>query len=685
MEVIKINSRLSNIIHNIVNNKLKSLVDYSEMFDVSQRTIRNDIKEMNEILKQNNHQPIVVNESGKLCFMSPDEVDNKLIDRFFNNKDFYSYKLSPNERKTILAQVLLNTDGYITIATLSEHMFTSRNTLLNDLDELKDWFSENNLELSSLRSKGFTVLGTEKNIRDGMLKLLLLNGEILFNSGEDKNLVFHQLLIRELDKENIFKEIEYILDNMEEKNDLCLTDYSYRDLAYYILIMVYRLMNNKVLGKDSKTDINKIKNSSKYIIASQLMEILSKRYNFPILHQEIAELIVNLSSKSYIKNNSKCIDMFDIQILISEFIYKISAELEINYYLDFYLYDLLVEHMKIAVNRLKQGHSIENPLYSQLIAKYPYVFEEVKKYIKSLEEYIKHQFTNDEISFIVMYIVSVMEKNKSKAKALIVCNSGQGTAQLISARLQSLCKQLEIVNVISSHNLKSINEDNVDIIISTVPLKDVNLPLVEVSPILTDDDFYKTQSMIIKIQDEKQKYRCTIQKLATEKKQERQSVETDITFKSERKFIDIISADRIKLDIDACDWQDAIRQAGNELLKDNKIKQSYIEAMIDNIKTNGPYVVIYPGIAIPHAASSDGSIELAASLIRLKNPVRFNHVLNDPVKYIIALSITESESIDRLLYNLTKMLGTESFITMMNDIDTPDKLYHILENSEKKI
>jgi transcriptional antiterminator len=239
------------------------------------------------------------------------------------------------------------------------------------------------------------------------------------------------------------------------------------------------------------------------------METLGKRFGFPVLPQEVANFTAILSSKGYIKNNRKTIDMFDIQILISEFIYKISAEFEINYYLDFYLYDLLVDHMKIAVDRLKQGHSIENPLYSQLIAKYPYVFEEVKKHIKSLEEYIKQQFTNDEVSFIVMYIVAVMEKNKSKVKALIVCNSGQGTAQLISARLQSVCKQLEIINISSSHKLKGINEDNVDIVISTVPLKDISIPLVEVNPILTDDDLYKTQSMIIKIQDEKQKYRCS--------------------------------------------------------------------------------------------------------------------------------------------------------------------------------
>lgn len=681
----KINSRHNNILQDIINKKYKSLIDYSEAFDVSQRTIRNDIKEINETLKEKNHQPVIINENGKICFSDSDQIDKKLIDTFFNDKNFYTYKLSPNERKTILAMVLLNSESYKTIANLSEYTFMSRNTLLNDLDELKDWFAENNMELTPLRRRGFMVLGSEKNIREGMLKLLLLNGDMLLREEDDKNAVFHRLLLQELDKDNVFNEIENILEEMEEKNDLCLADFSYREFSFYVLIMIYRRMKNKALSKNSKVDWAKIKKSSKYNIALELMENLSQRFNFSVLQQETADLIENLRSKSYIKNNSKKIDMIDIQILINEFIYKISVELQINYYLDFYLYDLLVAHMKTAVHRLRQGHSIGNPLLPQLESMYPYVFEEVKKHLKSLEGYIKHQFTKDEISFIVMYIVSIMEKNKSKVKALIVCNSGQGTAQLISARLQSLCKQIEIVNVMSSHNIKGINKEGVDIIISTVPLKAIDLPMIQVSPILTDDDFSKIQRMIMKLQDDKQKYRTAYEKETPKILQEQDTFNVDPPFISEHKFIDILSADRIKLDVEASDWKDAVKKAGEVLREDNKIKQSYVQAMIDNIETNGPYVVIYPGIAIPHAEASDGSIEVAASIIRLKDAVSFNHELNDPVKFIIALSVTDSESIDRPLYNLTKMLGSGTFVEAINEAETGEELFHIIAGYEKNI
>ncbi|MCX7614833.1 MAG: PTS sugar transporter subunit IIA [Clostridiales bacterium] len=680
----KINSRHNNILHDIVNKQYKSLVDYSEEFDVSQRTIRNDIKEMNEALTTVNHQPVIINDNGKLCFKN-EEVDKKLIDSLFDDKNFYTYKLTPNERKTILAMVLLNSDSYKTIANLSEQTFMSRNTLLNDLDELKGWFFENSMELTPLRRRGFMVLGSEKNVREGMLKLLLLNGDMMLREDNDKNAVFHRLLLQELDKDNIFHEIEYILEEMEEKNDLCLADFSYREVSFYLLIMVYRLMKNNELASNNKIDWSKLKKSSKYNMTIELMETLSQKYNFPILPQETAELLENLRSKSYIKNNSKRIDMIDIQILINEFIYKISVELQINYYLDFYLYDLLVAHMKTAVHRLEQGHSIENPLLPQLQSMYPYVFDEVKKYLKSLEGYIKYQFTLDEISFVVMYIVSIMEKNKTKVKALIVCNSGQGTAQLISARLQSMCKQIQIMNVISSHNLKGINQEDIDIIISTVPLRNIDLPMIQVSPILTDGDLYNIQSMIMKLQDEKQKYTKGYEEKNTEQKPNDETLNDGTSFHSDRKFIDILSLNRIKLDIEAEDWQDAVKKAGEVLYNDQKINSNYIKAMIDNIKKNGPYVVIYPGIAIPHAESTDGSREVAASIIRLKNPVHFHHDLNDPVKFVIALSVVDSESIDRPLYNLTKMLGEKTFVEAMNEVSTEEQLFNIFSTFENAI
>ncbi|ASB91008.1 Protein-N(pi)-phosphohistidine--sugar phosphotransferase [Bacillus sonorensis] len=46
-------------------------------------------------------------------------------------------------------------------------------------------------------------------------------------------------------------------------------------------------------------------------------------------------------------------------------------------------------------------------------------------------------------------------------------------------------------------------------------------------------------------------------------------------------------------------WEEAIRLAAKPLLDQELIKEHYIDAMIDNVKTLGPYMIIGPEIAIP--------------------------------------------------------------------------------------
>ncbi len=75
------------------------------------------------------------------------------IQKFIMNNDFYTYHLSKNERKTILAMLTLNQEKYVTAAWISEYISTSRNTVISDLNDLKDWFLKHNMKLISRYKK----------------------------------------------------------------------------------------------------------------------------------------------------------------------------------------------------------------------------------------------------------------------------------------------------------------------------------------------------------------------------------------------------------------------------------------------------------------------------------------------------------------------------------------------------
>jgi len=117
---------------------------------------------------------------------------------------------------------------------------------------------------------------------------------------------------------------------------------------------------------------------------------------------------------------------------------------------------------------------------------------------------------------------------------------------------------------------------------------------------------------------------------------------------------ELLTKDTIQLANFVNTWQEAIHLAASPLLKQHKIEERYIESMIHSIEKHGPYVVITPKVAIPHARHTEGVNELAMSLLSLQKPVLFGP--EKPVFLIIILAATDNVSHLQALVDLTKIL-----------------------------
>lgn len=674
------NKRLCNMLTSIITKENKSVSDISKRYNISEKTIRADLKKINATLKSMNLSKIDIHQNGDIQIDKSHNIN--IIDIILKRSNYYNYKLSQDERKTILAMIILNQDNYITISKLSELLFVSKNTLLSDIDYLKDWFEENNMNLNSRTRRGYIIIGSEKEKRQGMIKLLMLNGYIFEQNYNYENNIFKNLLVQEFDENSILERVEEIIQRVENKTDIYLTDYSFIEVVYYLTIVINRIIKGESIQE--YIDIQDNKKNSVSNMSFEIINNIKEEFGLEIPDKEVYLLTQELKSKSYIRNNGENIDTIDIQILINEFIYKISQHFSINYYLDFYLYDLLANHIKGAINRLKNNHTINNPLKHQIEVSYPEVFVAVKQEIKYLEKYINKKFTSDEISYIVTYIVSILERYKVvqvKINTIIVCNTGRGTAELIKTKLNNAFLDIKIIDIISSRQINYMEKEDVDLIISTVPLDNSIYNTVQVNPIMQEDDLYKIQKQIIEIKEMKiRKQEFSNQNNLNNNIKNLSSIE-----ESKIKFINIIDEESITLDEEASDWEEAIWSAGEILYNIGKIEKKYITSMIENVHEHGPYIVIYPGVAIAHANPEDGCKKVGASILRLKNPVKFNHELNDPVKYIIALSLTDTDDIKLPLYNLTKMLGTKTFLEELDKSNTPSDILQSIEHHENRV
>lgn len=111
--------------------------------------------------------------------------------------------------------------------------------------------------------------------------------------------------------------------------------------------------------------------------------------------------------------------------------------------------------------------------------------------------------------------------------------------------------------------------------------------------------------------------------------------------------------------------ESAIRLAGSMLVNSRKVEQSYVEAMVGAYKELGPYIVIAPMIAVPHARPDQGVNEQCMSILRLKEPMVFGHPTNDPVQLVCAIGGVDKSVHIRMLRVLSEILGDEEKLELM--------------------
>lgn len=139
----------------------------------------------------------------------------------------------------------------------------------------------------------------------------------------------------------------------------------------------------------------------------------------------------------------------------------------------------------------------------------------------------------------------------------------------------------------------------------------------------------------------------------------------------------LIRENLIDVDIEVEDWEGAIRAAGKLMVDDGAVEERFVDAMIRVAKEFGPYIVVAPGIALPHAKPEDGVLEASIAIIRLKTPVNFGNEDNDPVYLVVALAAVDQEQHIGGLQQLAFVLGDQEKIDAIQKAQSKEELRDI--------
>lgn len=145
-----------------------------------------------------------------------------------------------------------------------------------------------------------------------------------------------------------------------------------------------------------------------------------------------------------------------------------------------------------------------------------------------------------------------------------------------------------------------------------------------------------------------------------------------------------ISAETVLIDVPARDWQEAVRAVGQLLVKAGAAEPRYLDAMVRTVSELGPYIVLAPGMAMPHARPEDGALEVGFAAITLAQPVEFGNPDNDPVQLVIAFCAPNPDAHIQSLTQLARTLGEPGFIERAVAATTNEELTEILNGGKSQ-
>ncbi|EBW4528377.1 PTS sugar transporter subunit IIA, partial [Salmonella enterica subsp. enterica serovar Rissen] len=90
----------------------------------------------------------------------------------------------------------------------------------------------------------------------------------------------------------------------------------------------------------------------------------------------------------------------------------------------------------------------------------------------------------------------------------------------------------------------------------------------------------------------------------------------------------------------ASDWRHALDIAVRPLITFGAAAPCYLDGIIENTLKWGPYYLIAPGIALPHARPEQGANHNQISVTTLATPVAFGNADCDPIWLLLCASAT---------------------------------------------
>lgn len=130
----------------------------------------------------------------------------------------------------------------------------------------------------------------------------------------------------------------------------------------------------------------------------------------------------------------------------------------------------------------------------------------------------------------------------------------------------------------------------------------------------------------------------------------------------------------------AANWRQALEVALEPLHAAGCVTGSYCQGVIDNTLEWGPYYVVAPGVALPHARPEQGARANGIAVTTLAEPVRFGHDDCDPVWLLFALSATDANAHLETIRRISTLLDDNGLLKQLRAAPGDEQLFRLIND-----
>ncbi len=482
-----ISTRLAKLFRILIEqDKPVSVDELSHMLGVSRRTIFRELEKTDTLLGRYGitmatslKEGIYLNgEPEKLMLFAQDITDN-------SDKQV----VSKGERQRALAFALLDSKDYHKLYYYASMLEVSEATLSLDLDTLEKEFADFDVKLDRKKGLGVAVVGQEKNIR----KLLVSYMARSLKPDELCALKYN------FPKSGIEDEIKSIIEAMSAQLDWITFD-TLRLMEYRLCVQVSRVMKQCIVCDNDDV----AQTGVMWQIAKKIAGEIECRFAIDLPNSELRQIAKGLIStrakeKSRLSAEEERLafnKVHDIALeLIDRFDSRLAPMLKVN---EDFVRGLSI-HMFSAIERIKNGYEIADPLKGQIEYEFPDIYNRVKAATHLISAEYAKSVPEGEVACIAAHFgAAVMQLGQSKLRRRlrvgIICMGGIGVSYMLNSQVKKRFDNELITEICEYKNYEQWSGN--DFIISTIPIDAPDMVIINVNPILTEKEYKQIRTTI---------------------------------------------------------------------------------------------------------------------------------------------------------------------------------------------